>query len=70
MEIAAKFLLMRNALSETQAAGIRLHGTDWFAWATAGGCNTVLLGAETGVAEVLVTEAEDLRYKSHLTRYW
>jgi hypothetical protein len=29
---------------------------DWFAWATAGGSNTVLLAAETGVAEVLVTD--------------
>jgi Xaa-Pro aminopeptidase len=58
LEIAAKLQLMRNALSETQATGIRLRGTDWFAWATAGGSNTVLLAAETGVAEVLVTEAE------------
>jgi Xaa-Pro aminopeptidase len=54
-EISAKLELMRQALQATGAAGIRLRGTDWFAWATAGGSNTVLLAAETGVAEVLVT---------------
>jgi Xaa-Pro aminopeptidase len=55
VEIAHKLEQMRNALDETGAAGIRLRGTDWFSWATAGACHTVLLAAETGVAEVLVT---------------
>lgn len=54
-EVSTKIDYMRLALKETDAAGIRLKGTDWFAWATAGGSNTVLLAAETGVAEVLVT---------------
>jgi len=54
-EVAYKLARMRDALSETGAAAIRLRGTDWFAWATAGGSSTVLLAAETGVAEVLVT---------------
>lgn len=54
-EVTQKLQLIRHALTETQAQGIRLKGTDWFAWATAGGDNTVLLTAETGVAEVLVT---------------
>lgn len=54
-EISDKLAQMRQALSETGAAGLRLRGTDWFAWATAGGSNAVLLAAETGVAEVLVT---------------
>lgn len=54
-EVAQKLEWMRNALQETRAAGVRLRGTDWFAWATAGGSHTVLLAAETGVAEVLVT---------------
>lgn len=54
-EIAHKLGQIRAVLSETGAAGVRLRGTDWFAWATAGGSNTVLLAAETGVAEVLVT---------------
>lgn len=54
-EISEKLAVLRNALQETDAAGIRLRGTDWFAWATAGGSNTVLLAAEAGVAEVLVT---------------
>lgn len=54
-EVLAKLELVRQELRETEAAGIRLRGTDWFAWATAGGSNTVLLAAETGVAEVLIT---------------
>ncbi|NEQ22759.1 MAG: M24 family metallopeptidase [Microcoleus sp. SIO2G3] len=54
-EVSRKLELIREALSETEATGVRLKGTDWFAWATAGASNTVLLTAETGVAEVLVT---------------
>ncbi|MDZ7954268.1 M24 family metallopeptidase [Nostoc sp. DedQUE09] len=54
-EIYYKLELMRKALSETGAMGARLRGSDWFAWATAGGSNTVLLASETGVAEVLIT---------------
>lgn len=57
-EVSTKLELIRKTLSETEAHGLRLRGTDWFAWVTAGGSNTVLLTAETGVAEVLVT-AED-----------
>lgn len=57
-EVSRKLELSRDALRESEATGVRLKGTDWFAWATAGGSNTVLLTAETGVAEVLVT-AED-----------
>lgn len=55
LEIAHKLAVMRNALTETGAAAVRLQGTDWFSWATAGATHTVLLAAETGVAEVLVT---------------
>ncbi|OKH37326.1 peptidase M24 [[Phormidium ambiguum] IAM M-71] len=55
-EVAQKLNLIRNALSETEAQGIRLKGTDWFSWATAGASHTVLLTAEIGVAEVLVTQ--------------
>lgn len=54
-EVSRKLELIREALTETGATGIRLKGTDWFAWATGGASNTVLLTAETGVAEVLVT---------------
>ncbi|QSJ19228.1 M24 family metallopeptidase [Nostoc sp. UHCC 0702] len=54
-EVSRKLELIRQTLSETEVEGVRLRGTDWFAWATAGGSNTVLLTAETGVAEVLVT---------------
>lgn len=54
-EISQKLTGMRNALKETGAAGLRLRGTDWFTWATAGASPTVLLTMETGIAEVLVT---------------
>ena len=57
-EVSCKLKLIREALTETEATGIRLKKTDWFAWATAGAANTVLLTAETGVAEVLVTEQD------------
>jgi Xaa-Pro aminopeptidase len=54
-EIRLKLDQMRQALQQTAATGIRLRGTDWFSWATAGATHTVLLAAETGVAELLVT---------------
>lgn len=54
-EITHKLQVMRRVLDETEATAIRLRGTDWFAWATGGGSSTVLLTAEGGVAEVLVT---------------
>lgn len=54
-EIAHKLRLIRETLAESGAAGLRLRGTDWFSWATAGATHTVVLAAETGVAEVLVT---------------
>lgn len=57
-EIAYKLEQMRSSLRETETAAIRLRGTDWFAWATAGASNTVLLAAETGVAEVFVTDRD------------
>ncbi len=54
-EVADKLALLRAALAEAGARAIRLRGTDWFAWATAGGDASVLLAADCGVAEVLVT---------------
>lgn len=57
-ELTQKLGWMRAALQEAGAAAVRLRGTDWFAWATAGGSHTVLLAAETGVAEVLVTATD------------
>lgn len=57
-EVSAKLAIIRAVLQEKKFAGVRLRGTDWFAWATAGGSNTVLLAAETGIAEVLVTPTD------------
>jgi Xaa-Pro aminopeptidase len=55
-EVADKLALLRAALAQAGAGAIRLRGTDWFAWVTAGGSNAVLLAADTGVAEVLVSD--------------
>jgi Xaa-Pro aminopeptidase len=57
-EISAKVEQMRTWLHSLDAGALRLRGTDWFAWATAGGSNTVLLTAETGVAEVVITSSD------------
>jgi hypothetical protein len=57
-EIEKKLDIMRGCLRQSGAALLRLRGTDWFAWATAGGSNTVLLAAETGVAEIAVTATQ------------
>ncbi|MEG3839848.1 M24 family metallopeptidase [Microcoleus sp. herbarium14] len=54
-EVDRKLEFIRKTLTETGSIALRLRGTDWFAWATAGGSNTVLLTAETGVAEILIT---------------
>jgi Xaa-Pro aminopeptidase len=57
-EVAGKLAQLRDCLEQAGAGAIRLRGTDWFAWVTAGGSNAVLLAADTGVAEVLVTPME------------
>jgi Xaa-Pro aminopeptidase len=54
-EVSTKLGFIRQTISQTEVPGVRLRGTDWFAWATGGASNTVLLTDETGVAEVLVT---------------
>lgn len=57
-EVQEKLALIREAMRVAGAAHCRLRGTDFFAWATAGASNTVLLSAETGVAEVVVHASE------------
>ncbi|MBT1073432.1 M24 family metallopeptidase [Pelotalea chapellei] len=52
-EVDFKIALVRSFLIEQE--GVRLRGIDWFAWATAGASSAVLLAAETGIAEVLIT---------------
>ncbi len=54
-ELEAKLGRMRTVLRNGGFGALRLRGVDWFAWATCGGSNRVLLAAETGVAELLVT---------------
>jgi Xaa-Pro aminopeptidase len=55
LEVPHKLEQMRQWLLACDAGAILLRGSDWFSWATAGGSNIVLLTAETGVAEILVT---------------
>src|SRR5215218_9851631 len=54
-ELTTKLATIRAALAEANAVGARLRGVDWFAWATCGGSNVVILTTETGVAEVFIT---------------
>jgi Xaa-Pro aminopeptidase len=54
-EVAAKLGQVRGILADAGLAAIRLRGLDWCAWATGGGAFGVLLAAETGIADVLVT---------------
>ena len=57
-EVEAKLAVVREGMDATGLGAVRLRGTDWFAWATAGGSSTVLLTAEEGVAEVVVTPTD------------
>jgi Xaa-Pro aminopeptidase len=57
-EVGEKLAWVRSHLPPLGASALRLRGVDWFAWATAGASNAVLLAAETGIAEVLITQSE------------
>ena len=54
-ELEQKLHRLRALLREEPLAAVRLRGVDWFAWGTCGGSSRVLLAAETGIAELLVT---------------
>jgi Xaa-Pro aminopeptidase len=56
-ELAAKVAILRDAVERHRLGAIRLRGQDWFAWATCGGSNAILLASERGAAEVVVTAA-------------
>ena len=57
-EVADKLALLRATLAASGAGAVRLRGTDWFAWVTAGGSSAVLHTTDTGIAEVLVTAGD------------
>ena len=59
-EIATKLNLMRQVLAEHKLAGLHLRGVDWFAWATGGGSNVVILSTEDGCADILITPDQAL----------
>jgi Xaa-Pro aminopeptidase len=54
-ELHAKLDVIRDALDRNDLGAVRLRGNDWYAWATCGGSNGVLLATERGVAEVFVS---------------
>lgn len=57
-ELQSKLEKVRRALGESGLTAVRLRGVDWFSWLTCGGSSVVLLSAEVGVAEVLVTATD------------
>jgi Xaa-Pro aminopeptidase len=57
-QVAARLALLRGALEQSGAGALRLRGADWFAWATAGGSNSVPPGLDCAAAELLVTRDE------------
>jgi Xaa-Pro aminopeptidase len=59
-EIATKLNLVRQLLAEHKLAGLHLRGVDWFAWATGGGSNVVILSTEDGCADILITPDQAL----------
>ncbi len=54
-ELETKLARARSVLEQHGLGAVRLRGIDWFGWATCGGSSVVLLAAEVGVAEVLIT---------------
>jgi Xaa-Pro aminopeptidase len=54
-EMLAKGEQLREAIDRDNLGAIRLRGQDWFAWATCGGSNAVLMATDAGVAEILAT---------------
>jgi Xaa-Pro aminopeptidase len=54
-ELQTKLATVRAVLERQKLGAVRLRGVDWFAWATCGGSNVVLLTTDMGVAEVLIT---------------
>ncbi|MFN8558769.1 MAG: M24 family metallopeptidase [Dehalococcoidia bacterium] len=54
-ELETKLALVREAMARHGLTAVRLRGVDWFAWATCGGSSVVILTAEAGVAEALIT---------------
>ena len=59
-EVLHKLHLVQDTLHLTGAGAVRLRGTDWFAWLTAGGSSAVLQTLEEGCAEVFITPQDCL----------
>lgn len=55
-ELNDKLARVRLHLAPNQV--VRLRGIDWFAWLMSGASNAVLLAAETGIAEILLSATE------------
>ncbi|RYZ60529.1 MAG: M24 family metallopeptidase [Proteobacteria bacterium] len=57
-EIDRKISIVRKILKANNLSAVRLRGVDWFAWATAGASNVVLLTTDVGIAEVIISADE------------
>lgn len=57
-EVMRKLNSLRKILAENDGGAFHFRGVDWFSWITGGGSSVVILTAEVGVAEVLVTKDE------------
>lgn len=57
-EIEVKLRRIREVLAHVGAQGARLRGNDWVSWVMGGADVSVLLAAECGVAEILVTSRQ------------
>lgn len=57
-EVEEKLKKVRSLLEKSGDGALRLRGSDWFAWATGGASNVVLLTTDQGVAEILITASE------------
>jgi Xaa-Pro aminopeptidase len=54
-EVSYKLQRVREVLDRDGVKAAQFKGVDWFSWITGGGSSVVILTAEVGIAEVLVT---------------
>ncbi len=67
-EIERKLLIVREILEQNNLAALHLRGVDWFSWITGGGTSVVIMTAEVGIAEVLITAKEAWILTNHIER--
>lgn len=55
-EVKKKIKSVQTYLSNNELESVRFKGVDWFSWITGGGNSVVIFTAESGIAEVLITQ--------------